>query len=83
MKYTILLLALLSVVGCSREAESAKNVGSFKVEKLFEHEGCTAYRFVDQSTVYYVKCEGSSSVQTDHQCGKVRCKTNIANGEVR
>lgn len=78
MKYSILLLAFLTIVGCSREAESSKNVGAFKVEKLFDYEGCTAYRFVDTAPVYYVRCESSSSVQTDHQCGKVRCKTNIA-----
>lgn len=82
MKYSILLLALL-LPACMKEPESTKSVGNFKVEKLFEHEGCTAYRFIDTSSVYYVKCENSSSVQTEHQCGKVKCKTNIANGEVR
>lgn len=78
MKYSLLLLALLTIAGCSREAESSKNVGAFKVEKLFEHEGCTAYRFIDTSSVYYVRCDNSSSVQTEYQCGKVKCKTNIA-----
>lgn len=59
------LLACLLLAGCYKDAEETRSVGhGFEVEKLFEHDGCTAYRFHDSRTVYYVRCPGSR-VSTD------------------
>jgi hypothetical protein len=50
-------LLALALVGCYQPAEQAQQVNqNFKVERLFEHDGCTAYRFYDSRTIYYVRC---------------------------
>lgn len=66
-------IALL-ITGCSAKSESTVQTSNsnVKVEKLFEHEGCTAYRFDDQRTVHYVRCTGQPITSTSENvsCGK-------------
>ena len=61
---SILLCALIS--GCTQPSEESRQVNpNFKVERLFEHDGCIAYRFMDSRYVYYVRCrDGRASVQS-------------------
>lgn len=61
----LLALGVALLSGCKNQAEETRAVGrGFEVERLFEHEGCTAYRFYDYRTVYYVTCRGGR-VTTD------------------
>lgn len=62
-----LLLIALIFAGCKREAE--KQVEStnqhFKVELLFEVDGCKVYRFHDMGgSKYFTTCKGSISWET-------------------
>lgn len=65
------LFAALMLAACQRPAiESSTAQNGAKVEKLFEHEGCTAYRFDDARTVYYVRCSAETSTSYSYSCGK-------------
>ena len=75
MKHIIAaLIACGLLVGCSRPAErtSETSNSNFNVERLFTHEGCTAYRFWDAGIRrYYVACDGrSASTSWTERCGK-------------
>jgi len=55
--------AALALSGCARDAVETSRTDNpgLLVEKLFEHEGCTMYRFQDAgSYVYYSNCQGST-----------------------
>ena len=69
MKRT-LLLASLFTIGCSKDPLSSVQTGNpyFKVEFLFEHDGCKVYRFMDMNWRYFTKCKGS--VEWEENCGK-------------
>lgn len=64
MKYLLLILVLF--VSCSRgEPQQSTQQGDFKVELLFEMDGCKVYRFVDGlRVVYWSNCAGK--IQYDH-----------------
>ena len=65
-------LALLAL-GCSRPGEVQTNTTNpeFKVERLFEHEGCKVYRFLDNRAVYYVVCDSAKAQASWVEgCGK-------------
>jgi hypothetical protein len=84
------LVASLVLGGCQKEAEQAapsSNPG-FRVERLFEHDGCTVYRFYDDRTVYFVRCGGEARTEwnTSQSCGKGCIKIirhQVPTGEVR
>lgn len=69
MKYILALMAAVALSACTKQAETSTQVGrEFVVEKLFTHDGCTVYRFVDGNTRYFTNCSGST---TWHEsCGK-------------
>ena len=82
MKRIILavMLPLLWLVGCYKPAESLARPGGgqFEVEKLFEHEGCTAYRFIDGGTArYYTRCSADVTTTWNETCGK-NCTRSIS-----
>ena len=73
MKKIIPLLCVFSLIGCAAIGEKPlstqppKNNVTYKVEYLFEHDGCKVYRFRDNGNyVYFTSCKGeTTSVLTD------------------
>jgi hypothetical protein len=67
-----LLLPLMAILSCScatgiplAHKESDNNV-TYKVDYLFEHEGCKVYRFYDRGNeVYFTNCKGEAIAKTD------------------
>lgn len=66
----ILLYTALALTGCTGRAESTNSTTNpnYKLERLFEHDGCTVYRFYDAGSRYYTDCRGSA--MWDEYCGK-------------
>lgn len=63
------MMTLALLAGCNKDPESATQVNKeFAVDKLFTHEGCTVYRFIDDGRKYYTNCSGS--VSFTRSCGK-------------
>lgn len=64
MKKIIAFAAVaLALSGCARDPVETSRTDNpqINVEKLFEHEGCSVYRFMDNgSYVYYSNCQGST-----------------------
>ena len=63
MKYLAVLIAALALTACAKKAETSTQAGrDFVVEKLFTHEGCTVYRFLDGYNYrYFTNCSGSTT----------------------
>lgn len=67
--FTISVALLLAA--CHKDPQQSQHHGEFKVETLFRHDGCTVYRFLDRSYVYYTKCiADTSAVHYVEQQGK-------------
>ena len=69
MRYLPLLL-LLMASSCAIQQpisrEAPENNQTYKVEYLFEHEGCKVYRFLDRGYyVYFTNCNGQAIAKTD------------------
>jgi hypothetical protein len=68
-------VVLCIAIACSKPAEESHSTTNSKipVEKLFEYDGCTVYRFRDGDLQYFVKCKNgehsTNSVHTEN-CGK-------------
>lgn len=73
-KSLALILAACFLAACTKQAETSSATGNteFVVDKLFTHEGCTAYRFNDAGTYrYYVNCrQGQTQTSWTGNCGK-------------
>lgn len=71
-----LWMALVICCGCENDPISVQstNNSNIAVEVLFQHDGCTVYRFDDGNPHYYVRCPHSESVSVmdEHteSCGK-------------
>jgi hypothetical protein len=78
-KLTLLLSALVLMVGCTKTPETSTPVGrEFTVDKLFTFEGCTVYRFGDAGAMrYFTNCSGVTN--WTEQCGK-NCARNMTIG---
>jgi hypothetical protein len=67
----LLLLAIVSFYSCLIERPISKlapdNNQSYRVEYLFEHDGCKVYRFWDHGNyVYFTNCSNSvTSISND------------------
>jgi hypothetical protein len=76
---TLLLTALVLCIGCEKDAESShrSSNSNFQVEKLFEYDGCTMYRFKDVRYRYFARCPGAVKVMSEHteSCGKSCTRT--------
>jgi len=70
MTKTLIILTVALLVGCGKTAETSTAVGKeFVVDKLFTHESCTVYRFVDHGNArYFTNCQGSTN--WTEGCGK-------------
>lgn len=64
MKYLLITIFSISLLGCKEDAQTITQNGNFKVEFLFEHDGCRMYRFKDVRTVYWSDCRGK--IQSDY-----------------
>jgi len=61
------------------EKVTPKNNETYKVEYLFEHDGCKVYRFRDESRyVYFTNCQGNTSSFSKDSVS-VRVTTNTIN----
>lgn len=76
MKYLILLLMAVTVTAClEKKAITAHKTNNpdVPVSLLFEHDGCSVFRFVDAERFhYYVRCATFGKQQTmyEYNCGK-------------
>ena len=80
-RIALIAMLALTVAGCSKNAERTeiRGAGGFEVQTLFTHEGCTVYRFYDDRTVYFVKCEnGSARTSEEHMEGKVTVQNSVS-----
>lgn len=71
-------VCVLWMAGCAGQAQTTKRVGDFDVERLFEVDGCTVYRFSDGGNYrYFTRCDGrSSGVTWTKSCGK-NCTSSV------
>lgn len=59
MKYIVIIL-LVALFSCQGESIQSENKGDFKLELLFEKDGCKVYRFYDGGrSVYWADCRGN------------------------
>ena len=60
-----LLLVAVFISSCKEEAQSTIQNGNFKIEFLFEQNGCKMYRFQDGGRyIYWSDCQGK--IQSDY-----------------
>ena len=67
--YLLYLLALL-ITSCKVQqpltSKPSENNKTYKVDYLFEHDGCKVYRFYDEGNyVYFTNCRGESIAKKD------------------
>ena len=86
IRAVITMASLVLLAGCQSdrapEASAAVGVG-YQVDRLFTHDGCTVYRFVDSSyNRYFTRCDGAASSEVSwsesHQCGKTQCQRPVS-----
>lgn len=77
IRAAITLAALVLMAGCKAGRpvpEAAAQVGNgYSVERLFTHDGCTVYRFLDYGDRrYFTRCDGAASAEVfwKEACGK-------------
>ena len=68
MKIFLPSIALVIVSGCATEiplqTKEPENNKTYKVDYLFEHDGCKVYRFYDRGNyVYFTNCNGEAIVK--------------------
>jgi len=80
MKYIPFVL-LIGLAGCAADPISTHKTDNqnVSVDLLFEHDGCTVYRFYDDGRYhYYAKCpNASASTTTQQQSGKTTVPEEI------
>lgn len=70
MKKCPVYLLAITFFSCSVSkpivTEKSKNNQTYKVDYLFEHEGCKVYRFRDDGNyVYFTNCNGETIAKND------------------
>lgn len=69
MSLLLVCSAWLSSCGVGRPLikEAPANNSSYRVEYLFEHDGCKVYRFMDMGHyIYFTNCQGDvTSIEND------------------
>jgi len=80
MKQILLAMVFITLVGCKKDAQQINQTtnSEFKVDFLFENDGCKVYRFMDAGNyVYYTDCTGKISYE--YTSGKTHHKTETLN----
>ena len=62
----LLLIALLSGGDNSKSGSTPTTNPNFRVDRLFEVDGCTVYRFYDGTYRYFTSCQGSIGSAEKH-----------------
>lgn len=86
MKKTFFLSILtFALFSCKGDAESVIQSGNsdFKIEFLFEHDGCKIYRFYDGKYIYWTDCKGKMEQNFNESSGKTTHNVHIQNETVR
>ena len=72
LKIRLYLMALVGVcfAACTQRqpiySKPTVNNRDYRVEYLFEHDGCKVYRFQDMGHwIYFTNCQGEAIMQTD------------------
>lgn len=78
----ISLLLLTSCMGRPLINSSADNNDSYRVQYLFEHDGCKVYRFYDKGHyVYFTNCDGNTmAIKNDSTASYVQSVSNKVPG---
>ncbi len=64
LPFILLIVFAILFVSCKHEAQSEEQISDFKVEFLFDKDGCKMYRFKDGLRyIYWANCSGR--VQSD------------------
>lgn len=73
-KSIIILCAVMAAVllpSCQGEAKETVQEGDFKIDFLFEKDGCKIYRFNDAGRyIYWTNCQGNMQSNFNQQSGK-------------
>jgi hypothetical protein len=69
-KYLYVIALALFASSCYTQRALSKgpaaNNATYRVDYLFEHEGCKVYRFYDRGNyIYYTNCNGEAITRTD------------------
>lgn len=71
MKKLLLVSIIILFISCAKEPIETEQKGEFKVELLFEKNGCKVYRFVDAGRyVYWSDCSGKTEYHYTTSSGK-------------
>lgn len=85
IKFCFLLFTGLSFLSCYTGRPLANvpsdNNTSYKVDYLFEHDGCKVYRFYDKGNyVYFTNCNGeTTSIKNDSVGTRITNRTEVTN----
>jgi len=62
----VLVILAIAILSCNKgDAKESTQIGDFKLELLFEQNGCKMYRFEDgRRYIYWSDCQGR--VQSDY-----------------
>lgn len=77
--HIVIGLLMLFSVGCVEKAKESVQNGNFKVDFLFEQNGCKIYRFKDGGRyVYWSDCQGrvQYDVQRKHSTEHIEVETD-------
>jgi hypothetical protein len=82
MRYLFFLLVVVTIGSCTVQHpithEPARNNQDYKVDYLFEHDGCKVYRFWDGSYyVYFTNCTGEAVARTDSTAVKNETRRSL------
>jgi hypothetical protein len=69
--YTLLACVFLSLTSCTRDAKPAVQDVDFKIEFLFEKDGCKMYKFKDGGRyIYWSNCDGRAEYSYYQSAGR-------------
>jgi hypothetical protein len=71
IKHLFIGLILIFLLSCKGEAKEVHQDGDFKIEFLFEQDGCKIYRFKDSGRyIYWTNCSGNIQSNYHQQAGR-------------